>query len=321
MKLGFIILAHNEPETVSHLVSILAADNNQIVIHFDANSPTKQRELVSNLAIQYPGNVRVISKIHCKWGEWSLVEAVLLALQEFQSMANKPDFVHLMSAADFPIRSIADMRKFLQRNPGQDFIESHDITKKPWVKGGLSMERFEFFFPVNFRTSRQTFLLLTRIQRMIRMKRKIPFALTPCMGSQWWTLRWATCEKILDFIRQHPKVVRYFRSTWIPDESFFPTLVGHLIPRGEIANIQLLFHHFTPIGRPYIIYSDHVSIVRKLPHFFVRKVSPSARDSLWKAVQNRKSPIPRPKHLACVHALIAKEIDRNYEHASSTPNG
>lgn len=318
MNIGFIILAHNEPETVSRLVSILATGDNRIVIHFDASSPAKQREQVARLESEYPGIVRVISKIHCRWGEWSLVEAVLLALEEFQSMSDKPDFVHLMSASDFPIRPIADMRNFLQRYPNQDYIESHDITKKAWVKGGLSMERFEFYFPVNFRSSRQTFLLIARLQRMLKMKRKIPLAMTPHMGSQWWTLRWSTCKKILDFTKQHPKIIRYFRSTWIPDESFFPTLVGHLIPHGEIANIQLLLHHFTPVGRPYIIYSDHVPIVRKLPHFFVRKVSPSAREPLWKAVQNRKSPIPHPTNLSFIRIKIAEAIDRNYQSAPGT---
>jgi Core-2/I-Branching enzyme len=262
--------------------------------------------------------VRVISKIHCKWGEWSLVEAVLLALREFQNMAVTPDFVHLMSAADFPIRPIADMRKFLQRYPDQDYIESYDITKKPWVKGGLSLERFEFFFPANYQTNRKTFNLFVYLQRKIKMKRKIPLSLTPRMGSQWWTLRWGTCEKILDFIKQHPKVVRYFRSTFIPDESFFPTLVGHLIPYGEISNTQLLFHHFTPIGRPFIIYTDHIPIVRKLPHFFIRKVTSSARNSLWDAVKNRNSPIPRPIYLVRAHALVANAIDNNHHFSNAT---
>ncbi len=313
MKLGFIILAHNDPEAISRLVSILAVDGNQIVIHFDASSPISQRETVCKLEAEYSGLVRVISKIHCKWGEWSLVEAVLLALKDFQCMSERPGFIHLMSASDFPIRPISDMREFLERYPDQDYIESYDITKKPWVKGGLSMERFEFFFPVNFRTSRKTFNRLVYLQRKINMKRKIPLSMTPHMGSQWWTLRWNTCEKILNFISKHPKITRYFRSTWIPDESFFPTLVAYLIPHGEISNIQLLMHHFTPIGRPYIIYTDHVSIIRKIPHFFIRKVSSSARDALWQVMSNRKSPIPHPRILAHVHDLLCKTIDRNYE--------
>lgn len=319
MQLGFIILAHNDPETIRHLVRVLASEGNRVVVHFDASSPAAQFQAVCELESQFPGMVRVISCIHCKWGEWSLVKAVLLALKVFQTMSEQPDFVHLMSAADSPIRPIADMKEFLTRYPDQDYIESYDITKKPWVKGGLSMERFEYFFPVNFRTHRKIFNKLVFLQGLIGMKRKIPLGLTPRMGSQWWTLRWSTCFKVLSFIESHPQIIRYFRTTWIPDESFFPTLVGYLIPHSEITNIQLLLHHFTPIGRPYIIYADHIPTVKKLPHFFIRKVSPSARAELWNAVKDRKSPIPHPRVLSRIHKRLGNIIDHNYEFPANAP--
>ncbi|MES2982339.1 MAG: beta-1,6-N-acetylglucosaminyltransferase [Verrucomicrobiota bacterium] len=319
MKIGFILLAHNEPAAIRRLVDILAGAGHSVAIHFDASSPAEEREAVSLLEMSYPGLVRVTSKIHCKWGEWSLVEATLLMLRIFEKMPDKPDFIHLMSGADFPIRPIADMQEFLRRHPDQDYVESYDITKKCWVKGGLSMERFQFFFPVNFRSSRKTFNRLVGLQRTFGIRRKIPLALTPHMGSQWWTLRWSTCQKILEFIDKNPRVVRYFRSTWIPDESFFPTLIGYLIPRSEISNIQLLLHHFTPIGRPYIIYQDHIPLVCKIPHFFIRKVTPSAREAVWEAARHRKSPIPHPRDLARVHHLLSTAIDKNYELTDSMP--
>ena len=43
-----------------------------------------------------------------------------------------------------------------------------------------------------------------------------------------------TVEWILDFTRQRTDVMRFFRSTWIPDETFFQTLVRHLVPESEI---------------------------------------------------------------------------------------
>lgn len=319
MKLGFILLAHNEPAAVKRLVDILAGAGHQVMIHFDASSPEEERQAVIALEHEYPQLVRVISQVPCRWGEWSLVEAVLVVMREFEKMPDKPDYIHLMSAADFPIRPIADMQEFLRRNPDQDYIESYDITKHCWVKAGPSIERFHQYYPVNFRTSRRTFDFLYHLQRKLRIWRKIPLSMAPHMGSQWWTLRWSTCAKVLDFIGKNPHLVKYFRSTWIPDETFFPTVIAHLIPRGEIANIQLLLHHLTPNGRPYIIYLDHIPIIRKLPHFFVRKVAPSAVVALCDMMRTRKDPIPRPKQLARIHDLVCKAIDQSYKFTAILP--
>lgn len=310
MKIGFILLAHDEPETVADLVGILSQEAHSIVVHYDAKSPRKEREFVAALEQNHPQIVRVISTVKCAWGEWSLVEAVLHALEVFRAMPDKPDFIHLMSAADLPIRPLADMKKFLNLYSGFDFIEAHDITKKRWVKGGLSLERFRFFFPVNYRESRVTFDWLVRIQRFLKFERNIPMSMTPHMGSQWWTLRWQTCDKVLAFTRQNPHVARYFRSTWIPDESFFQTIIAHLIPQNQIANTQLLLHHFMPDGRPYVVDAEHVNILRKMPHFFVRKVLPAERFTILKSVNPRKSRTPKIKHLVAARKLVTKCLDR-----------
>lgn len=319
MKLGFIILAHNQPDAVRRQVDVLAGAGHSVVVHFDTSAPKAQQDAVRSLESSYPGLVRVVSKVHCVWGEWSLVEAVLVGLREFAAMPDKPDYIHLMSGADFPIRPIADFEEFLRRNVGMDFIECCDITQRRWVKGGLSMERFRFFFPVNFRTSRKTFDRLVRWHRKLHIRRKIPLGMTPHMGSQWWTLRWSTCDAVLSFLRKNPGVVRYFRHTWIPDEAFFQTVIAHLVPRREIADLQLMLHHLTPTGRPYVVYEDHLPLVRKLPHFFIRKVSPAILDRLWDMARSRQSPIPKPSHLARVRDLMRSVIDGNYQHESIVP--
>jgi hypothetical protein len=319
MKLGFIILAHNQPDAVRRQVDFLAGAGHKVIIHFDKNAPATEHVSVRALEQTYPGQVHVVSRVHCVWGEWSLVEAVLVALREFERMPEKPEYIHLMSGADFPIRPIADLEEFLRRNPDKDFIECCDVTQRRWVKGGLSLERFRFFFPVNFRTSRKTFDRLVRWHRKLHIRRSIPLDMTPHMGSQWWTLRWSSCGKILDFLKKNPGVIRYFRSTWIPDESFFQTVLAHLVPRREIADLQLILHHLTPTGRPYVVHPDHLTHIGKLPHFFVRKVSAAALNGIESLARSRRSPIPRPAHLARIHSRVRDAIDQAYEHSIIVP--
>ena len=314
MRLGFIILAHDRPDSIRRLCSTLTAAGDRVVIHFDAGSPEEDKSAVRKIAAEHPDQVRVISKVRCRWGEWSLVEAVLLAMREFAAMPEKPDFIHLMSAADFPLRPLEDFREFLRRHPQRDFIECCDISKRKWVKGGLGRERFRLFFPFNYRRSRKAFDRMVAFQKFLHIRRRIPKGLSPHMGSQWWTMRWSTCAKLLDFIKSRPEVVRYFRRTWIPDESFVQTLVAKLVPQHEIADLQLTFHHLTPTGRPYVFYNDHLPLLKRIPHFFVRKVSPQASD-LWQAELEKRPAsrrIPTEKRLAKVRDLLRSRIDSNY---------
>jgi hypothetical protein len=321
MNLGFIILAHNEPAAIRRLTDFLTSEGDRVVIHFDSGASASDQLAVHELAAQKPHQIRVISKVHCVWGEWSLVEAVLLALREFQEMPNPPDYVHLMSGADFPTRPLSQLKEFLQANPNLDFIECCNIAKQSWVKGGLEKERFHFFFPYNFRTKRKAFDRLVDWQRKLKIRRRLPLGLKPHMGSQWWTMRWPTCEKILNFTISNPKIPKFFKTTWIPDESYFQTLIAKLVPRSEIANLQLMFHHLTPTGRPYVFYNDHLPLLRRIPHFFIRKISPVASD-LSKCLAKpgfHPSRIPSIKSLHRIRDFLSRRIDDNHQHKSSVP--
>lgn len=321
MKLGFIILAHNQPSAIRRLAENLTKEGDRVVIHFDVAAAKSDLLAVQQIATDLPHQVQVISKVKGVWGEWSLVEAVLLSLQEFARLPEPPAYIHLMSGADLPLRPLAQLKEFLLTNPGLDFIECCDISKQSWVKGGLSKERFQYYFPVNFKTHRKLFDRLVRWHRKLKIRRRMPLGLKPNMGSQWWTLRWTTCKKVLDFSKAHPQVPRFFKSTWIPDESYFQTVIAKIIPNREIANLQLMFHHLTPTGRPYTFYNDHAEMVRKLPHFFIRKVSPQA-SILWDHICNlepRRRRIPSLKLLRKTRQLIQNRIDANHKLITTVP--
>lgn len=87
-----------------------------------------------------------------------------------------------------------------------------------------------------------------------------------------------TLQKIMSFARERPDVIRFFRTTWIPDETFFQTLVRHLIPREEIESRTLTFLMFSDYGMPLTFYNDHYDLLLSQNHLFARKVSAEAKD-------------------------------------------
>jgi hypothetical protein len=80
----------------------------------------------------------------------------------------------------------------------------------------------------------------------------------------------------LDFAAERRDVMRFFRTTWIPDETFFQTLVRHLVPSSEIKTRTLTFLMFTDYGMPVTFYNDHYDLLLSQDFLFARKVSPDA---------------------------------------------
>jgi hypothetical protein len=105
----------------------------------------------------------------------------------------------------------------------------------------------------------------------------VPADIQVMIGSQWWCLRRRTVEAVLDFIRDRPDVVRFFRTTWIPDETFFQTLVRHLVPDREIVSRSLTFKMFSDYGMPVTFYNDQYDLLISQDYLFARKISPEAR--------------------------------------------
>ncbi len=274
MNLTFIILAHNQPTFLKKVIDKLSTQKANIVVHFDLRA---SRTVYNDLVETYSGNknVEFISVIKGVWGKWSLVQATIEALKVIQNSSWKSDYVHLMSGVEYPIRSLDNLRGFLKENP-LDFIECVDFKKTPWVRAGLEEERFQYYFPFSYQVMSKRFAICLKIQKRLKIRRKPPCGIEPRLGSQWWTLRWSTCDKLLKIIERKPQIVRYFKTTLIPDESFFQSLISHIIPLAEFSCQQLVCHELAPNGRPFTFKNNHEPLVSELDHFFIRKVSPES---------------------------------------------
>jgi hypothetical protein len=71
--------------------------------------------------------------------------------------------------------------------------------------------------------------------------------------------------------------MRFFRTSWIPDETFFQTLVRHLVPTEEIQSRTLTFLMFSDYGMPVTFYDDHYELLLAQDFLFARKISPEAK--------------------------------------------
>jgi len=307
MTVGFVMMCHDALDRAAQVAAHWARSGCPVVIHVDRRvDHGRYGALVEDLA-QFP-QVRFCGRHVCEWGTWSLVMASQtgseMMLREFPEV----DHVYLASGSCLPLRPIAELSAYLAARPDTNFIESVTTQDVPWTVGGLDHERFTLRFPFSWKRHRKLFDAYVNLQRRLGLKRRIPEGVQPHMGSQWWCLTRRTLSAILQDPRR-ATLDSYFRRVWIPDESYYQTLVR--CHSDQVESRSLTLSKFDYQGKPHIFYDDHLQLLRRSDCFMARKIWPRAErlyanflsDTL--ATDNRAEPNPGK-----IDRIFAKAIER-----------
>lgn len=271
-KLGFVILAHENLDRVAQTIKHLRKFRCPVAVHVDAKIPHLEYEKLAN-RFKKDKKVTFIERGNCEWGRYSLVEAMLRGCEDMLALQKNLGHIYLISGSCIPLQPIDKLIGFLGRNKATDFIESVKVERDAWGSGGLLEERFRYFFPFSWRRQRKIFDLSIKVQNLLGINRHIPIGIDPYVGSQWWCLTRRTVEKILNDPGR-AQCERYFRMSWIPDESFFQTMARRHSER--IESRSLTFAKFDRQGKPFTFYDDHAELLKFTDCFFARKIWPKA---------------------------------------------
>ncbi|MEM9715536.1 MAG: DUF5928 domain-containing protein [Pseudomonadota bacterium] len=270
-RIAYLVLAHNRPLELAETVKTLTVNGDYAVIHFDKNAPQRvYSQLRQDLAVT--PNVVFVKRRKCGWGGWSLVGATLDMLETAEASFEDATHFYLISGACAPIKPRGHIDQILKVDP-KDHIETADLVRSDWIKTGMRADRFQYRHFFNERTQTSLFYRSLNLQRKWKLARPAPSGLEMKVGSQWWCLRRKTVEAVLEYVKQNPSVVTFFKTTWIPDESFFQTIVARLVPEAERTGRPPTLLMFTDYGLPVVFHSDHVGFLTRQPGFFARKIS------------------------------------------------
>ena len=276
-KIAFILLCHKDPDAIIKQADRLTAAGDCMAIHFDARAKQEHFKLIKDALKSNPNVTFAKKRIKCGWGAWSLVQATLNAVEAAVDAFPRATHFYMLSGDCMPIKSAAYVHDFLDETDA-DYIESYDFFDSNWIKTGWKEERLIYRHYFNERTQKKRFYGTFNIQKKLGLTRAVPADMQIMIGSQWWCLRRRTVEWILNFTRERKDVMRFFKTTWIPDETFFQTLVRHLVPESEIQPRTLTFLIFSDYGMPATFYNDHYDLLLSQNFLFARKISPEARE-------------------------------------------
>ena len=275
VRIAYVVLAHEAAAVVAARVrELLAFDpTGTVVVHYDRNAPAGAFAALEAALAETERVHLLAARVRSGWGQFGLAEGALNGLRRLREAGVAVDAVHLVSATCAPIRPVAAFKRYLAAHPDTDFIES---AGPEWIVGGLREERWRLHHPFNERKYPWWFNRAVEVQRLVGVERRPPDGIEVRFGSQWWTLSWATCRALVDYLEARPEVVRFFRTVWIPDECFFQSLAPHVRPEAARPGHNLTFYQFTNQGKPVVFHDDHAEFLARVPAFFARKISPRA---------------------------------------------
>ncbi|MBB5192487.1 hypothetical protein HNQ50_003228 [Silvimonas terrae] len=219
LSIACLILAHGQPAQLGRLVTRLSAPGVRCYLHIDANTDQTTFDAIT-AAMPAAAAVTFIARRPCRWGGFSLVAATLDLIRAAQQ--DGFDWAVLLSGADYPVKTAAQISTFLANTTAAGFI---DIRSQDEFDVRY---RWQAFFPEALNGTRAG-KALQKLQRGLNragLRRSLPAPLASVWaGSQWWCLSAAACAALTGLVDAHPAVLAFFATTLVPDEMFVQTVL------------------------------------------------------------------------------------------------
>lgn len=264
MAIAYLILVHADPAQLARLVAALPASS-PIFVHVDRRAPA---ETFAAMQAQLGQRVTFVRRHACRWGDAGIVRATAALIAAALGSGARFGHATLLSGADYPIKPDAAIASFLDAHPGTEFIECFSLLEhNRWSEhGGV------------FRTPDKVLNYHLRFRsRVWRLpwRRRLPYDLKPFGGGQWWTLTRDALAYVDRYLADHPKLMRFARGIFIPDESLIQIVLGNSPFAGRLSGDPLRLAIWDRPEPPYpaTLGAEDLPLLAASPALFARKFS------------------------------------------------
>lgn len=219
MSFAAVVLAHADPVHLHRLVDAL--EDVPVVLQCDA---TTSEEVFGAMAAGLPSRVTIGRRIPMWLASWSLVKAELAGLQ-IALAASDAEHIGVLSGADYPLVSMPELRAELSSWRGRSWLYNAPVPHQPWSTprhpdGGLWRVRYRYL------NVHDRLRYLGRFPVRSVLPRRIPADLELRAGSQWKIYSRQDAQTLLAVVASRPDLVRFWRSTLVPDEGFAASVLA-----------------------------------------------------------------------------------------------
>lgn len=268
---------------------------NIYLVHIDLKSDTSFHDEIGQFISTLP-NARVMKSYDWIYGGYSAIEIQLKAMEELFN--EKWDFFVNLTGQDFPLKSQAFIRDYLEQNRQHNFIQVRDM-ELVWKQ---SRFRRRWYF-IELRTGSIPLLRRKRVWP-IPIPRSYPKGYTRYGGLTWFILNRGFCE-YLCFDRTHDSLKKFLRHTYIPEEEFFQTIIMRSPFKDTVINDNkrlLMWKGKRILGlyysRLHTLTMEDIEPLIKSEAFFARKFDETVDSQIIDFVESRLTAPETPSLLA-----------------------
>lgn len=226
--LAVVVLAHADPGQLRRLVAAL--DEIPIFLHCDR---TTSADVFGAMTRGLPSRVQLCPRVATQLASWSLVEAELRALHEALQRTTAAH-IAVVSGACYPLVPVSELLDRL--DPWTDRMWQYNMPMplEHWNSpghqdGGMWRLRHRFF------TRDDNIVTVGDIPLRLPWRRSLPRGVAPRAGSQWKIYSRVHAQALLAAVDDRPDIVRFWRHTLVPDETFVSSVLGSPELLGDLA--------------------------------------------------------------------------------------
>ncbi|WP_196805730.1 glycosyltransferase [Butyrivibrio sp. WCD2001] len=311
-KHAYLIMAHNDFESLQYLFKAIDDIRNDIYLHIDKKTSyvdyNEIRSWVSESQLFFTPRIDV------RWGHTSFTECELLLLKE-ATAKEQYHYYHLLSGIDYPLKSQDEIHNYLfDKNEefisyyhngerGEDFmykLKYYHVFKKWDGKGVFDGAGKKAAF-MRWLHEFEWKLVSFEERRGIDRTKKLQ-GIDIVKGDNWFSI---TDDFARYIVSQKRKILRDYWLTSCSDEFFVGTIAMNSQFKDRVVNTNLRLIDWDR-GSPYeFCYGDKDELVAS-DAFFARKISYTNQPQLVKTLigRDKKSMNPPKKDLPLISIVV-----------------
>ena len=275
MRIAHLIITYTNPQQTARMIRRMQDPDFDFYIHVDAKLPLASHAFLAEI----PNVYFIHNRIKVQWAAYSTIQAEFNSIQEILDSNRYYDFVTLMSGQDYPIKTVAEIKRFYAERKGKLLLKYRRFQGE-WEEG---MKRVSSYYLTNYQFFGQ--YVIEKLINKIHPNRKLPEGVTFYGSSMFWSLPLEALEYVLEKVDRNKAEKRFYHFTWAPDEFLFQTVLLNSRFAEKVVNENCHFYkHVTNTPNPKVLgmddFKDIIDSDRIIARKFDMKNSPGILNSI-----------------------------------------
>lgn len=283
MKIAHLILVHKDPGQLDRLLRALDHPAFDFFIHVD-----KKSDITPFLHLKKENVSFLENRTPVYWAGFGTIQATLNGFHDILAGKKEYDYINVISGQDFPIKSARTIYEYIAERKGKEFITCESIDG-PWQ----SASRIRKYHLINWRIPGK--FKIEKLVNRIMPPRKFPVDHEIVGRANWFTLSVPAIRYCLQYLKENPKIIRFYKYVWGADEFIFSTILYNSPFRDQIVDNLVYVDWEGQIGHPRLLTIADFPTLQASDKLFARKIDMSKYPGLvslledWIGVNNREN--------------------------------